>query len=181
MENNKAYKEIYLAGGCFWGTEKYLSLINGVVVTDVGYANGNTENPSYEDVCSKNTGHAEAVRVVYNPIQIRLEYLLDLFYEVINPTSLNRQGGDVGTQYRTGIYFVDASDEPIIRGSIDKLQLAYNTPIVIQVLPLKNYYTAEEYHQKYLDKNIHGYCHIDQHKFIAARLAKDPLLNQLEN
>lgn len=181
MENNKALKEIYLAGGCFWGTEKYLSLISGVVKTDVGYANGNTENPSYEEVCHNNTGHAETVRVVYDPVQIRLEYLLELFFDVIDPTSLNRQGQDVGTQYRTGIYFVDFSDEAIIISSINKLQISYNKPIVIQVLPLKNYYMAEEYHQKYLDKNIHGYCHIEQHKFIAARLAKDPILNQSDN
>ena len=170
-------KEIYLAGGCFWGTEKYLSLIPGVIKTDVGYANGNTKNPSYEEVCYDDTGHAETVHVVYEPSKIRLSYLLSLFYNVIDPTSLNRQGGDVGTQYRTGIYYVDPYDEEVINNSINTLQSSYKEKVVIEIMPLKNYYSAEEYHQKYLDKNINGYCHIGQDKFIEARLTKDPLLN----
>jgi methionine-S-sulfoxide reductase len=174
-------KVIYLAGGCFWGTEKYLSLIPGVIETDVGYANGSSINPSYEEVCQDNTGHAETVRVVYDPAKIRLEYLLKLFYNVIDPTSLNRQGGDTGTQYRTGVYYIDSSDEVIIRKSIKELQSSYKDPIVIEILPLNNYYLAEDYHQKYLDKNIQGYCHIGQDKFIAARLAKDPILNPADS
>ncbi|TAH72145.1 MAG: peptide-methionine (S)-S-oxide reductase [Anaerolineaceae bacterium] len=178
MNNGQQHKEIYLAGGCFWGTEKYFTLIDGVIKTDVGYANGNTINPSYEEVCNNDTGHAETVHVVYDPTKIRLEYLLTLYYNVIDPTSINRQGGDVGTQYRTGIYYIDPSDEEIIQNSIKQLQSSYKEPIAIEVLPLNNYYTAEEYHQKYLDKNINGYCHIDQHKFMEARLAKDPILSQ---
>ena len=112
--SNNKLKEIYLAGGCFWGTEKYLSLVDGIEKTEVGYANGNTENPSYEDVCYRDTGHAEAVKVLYDPYKIRLEFILKLFYDVIDPTSVNRQGNDVGTQYRTGIYYVDEKDKDIL-------------------------------------------------------------------
>ncbi|HPD02026.1 MAG TPA: peptide-methionine (S)-S-oxide reductase MsrA, partial [Clostridia bacterium] len=97
-------REIYLAGGCFWGTEKYLSQIFGTVSTEVGYANGKTENPTYQEVCYNDTGHAETVRVVYDPSRISLNFLLELFFESIDPISVNRQGNDVGTQYRTGIY-----------------------------------------------------------------------------
>ncbi|MDF2942092.1 MAG: peptide methionine sulfoxide reductase [Herbinix sp.] len=173
MNQTDNLKEIYLAGGCFWGTEKYLSNINGIIRTDVGYANGNTENPSYEEVCHKNTGHAETVRVFYNPNLIRLEFILTLYYDVIDPTSVNRQGGDSGTQYRTGIYYVDALDLEIIQKSISELQTKYEKPIAIEILPLKNYYIAEEYHQKYLDKNPTGYCHIRKEKFEQAKQAKD--------
>lgn len=174
MNSSNHYKEIYLAGGCFWGTEKYLSGIKGIVNTDVGYANGNTENPSYEEVCRNNTGHAETVRVVYDPGEIRLSFILDLYYDVINPISVNRQGGDIGTQYRTGIYYVYEEDKEIIEDSIKELQKKYDKPIAIEVLPLKNYYLAEEYHQKYLDKNPSGYCHIGTDKFEKAKLAIDP-------
>lgn len=158
-------KEIILAGGCFWGTEKYLSLIKGIVSTEVGYANGNTPCPTYQDVCYKNTGHTEAVKVVYNPDIIKLNKILDLFYDVINPTSINKQGNDVGSQYRSGIYYVDESDLEVIKESIVELQAKYEDKIAIEVLPLDNYTTAEEYHQKYLDKNPGGYCHIGPDKF----------------
>lgn len=163
-------KEIYLAGGCFWGTEKYLSLVKGIVQTNVGYANGNTVNPSYEDVCHKETGHAETVRVQYDPNQIQLEVILNSYYDVINPTSVNRQGGDVGSQYRTGIYYVYHGDVEVIQQSIEELQKKYEKKIAIEVLPLDNYYLAEEYHQKYLDKNPEGYCHIGKDKFEKAKL-----------
>lgn len=170
---NIQLKEIYLAGGCFWGTEKYLSNIHGIVKTDVGYANGNTENPTYEEVCHNNTGHAETVRVFYDPTQVRLEFILKLYYDVINPTSFNKQGEDTGTQYRTGIYYVDENDVPIIEKSLKELQAQYDKPIAIEMLPLRNYYLAEEYHQKYLDKNPNGYCHIRREKFDQAKLARD--------
>lgn len=173
MESSNQLKEIYLAGGCFWGTEKYLSCIQGIIKTDVGYANGNTENPTYQEVCHNNTGHAETVRVFYDPAQIRLEIILHLYYDVINPTSVNRQGNDIGSQYRTGIYYVDDRDVTIIKKSLEELQTKYDKPIAIEVLPLRNYYLAEEYHQKYLDKNPEGYCHIGSHKFEQARQAKD--------
>ena len=163
--------EIYLAGGCFWGTEKYIASIRGVEATQVGYANGNTEHPTYEDVCHRNTGHAEAVRVQYRPEVVPLTFLLELYYSVIDPTSVNRQGGDHGTQYRTGIYYTDAADLPVIKASIAKLQSKFTQPIAIEVKALENFSPAEEYHQKYLDKNPGGYCHIHREKFAQAAAA----------
>ena len=170
---NPMKKEIYLAGGCFWGTEKYLENIPGVLSTEVGYANGNTKNPTYKEVCYNNTGHAETVKVEYDDDRIGLLYILELYYDVINPVSINRQGGDIGSQYRTGIYFVDENDEEVIRGSIIELQKKYKEKIAIEVKPLENYYKAEEYHQKYLDKNPDGYCHIGVDKFEKAKKAVD--------
>lgn len=154
-------KEIILAGGCFWGVEEYMSRIDGVVETRVGYANGTTNNPSYEDVCKGNTGHAEACIVKYDENVISLEELLDKFWKVIDPTSLNKQGGDIGHQYRTGIYYIDDADLPIIEKSLEKEQKKYDKKIVTEVEPLSCFYNAEEYHQKYLKKNPGGYCHID--------------------
>jgi methionine-S-sulfoxide reductase len=153
-------KQIYLAGGCFWGTEKYLSLIPGVLRTEVGYANGTNARPTYEDVCYLDTGHAETVLVEYDPAAIELSRLLSLFYQAIDPTSINRQGADRGTQYRTGIYYADEGDLPLIRQSLAELQRHYEKPLAVEYGPLENYYPAEEYHQKYLDKNPGGYCHI---------------------
>lgn len=164
-------KEIYLAGGCFWGTEKYLENIKGIIATEVGYANGNTVAPSYEEVCHNNTGHAETVRVIYEDSQISLPFLLDLYYDVINPISINHQGGDVGAQYRTGIYFIEQQQEAVILISISELQKNYKEKIAIEVKPLLNYYKAEEYHQKYLDKHPNGYCHIGKDKFEKAKNA----------
>jgi len=164
-------KTIYLAGGCFWGVEKYLSLIQGVVSTSVGYANGRTENPSYEEVCKKGTGHAETVKCEYDPSKISLGFLLELYYDAIDPTSLNRQGGDAGTQYRTGVYYTDEADRKAILESIALLQKNFDKPVVIEIKPLENFYSAEEYHQKYLDKNPAGYCHIGNAKFAKARQA----------
>lgn len=169
--SHKSEKEIYLAGGCFWGTEKYLSGIQGVLSTSVGYANGNTENPTYQEVCHNNTGHAETVRVVYDSDKIDLAFILNLYYDVINPTSVNKQGADEGSQYRTGIYYVSEEDLPVIKASIIELQKKYEKPVAIEVLPLRNYYLAEEYHQKYLDKNPAGYCHIGTDKFEKAKNA----------
>ncbi len=166
-------KEIYLAGGCFWGTEKYLAGANGVLSTEVGYANGTTVKPSYEEVCHHNTGHAETVHVVYENVILGLPYLLELYYDVINPLSINKQGGDVGSQYRTGIYYVDAEDEEVILHSIAELQKRYTEKIAIEVKPMLNFYRAEEYHQSYLDKNPNGYCHIGKDKFEKVKLAKD--------
>ena len=164
-------KTIYIAGGCFWGAEKYFSLIRGVLSTKVGYANGTTTNPTYEEVCHHNTGHAETVEIQYDSTILPLEKLLDLYYEVIDPTSLNKQGGDQGIQYRTGIYYIDEADLAIIHSSIDDLSKKFEKPIVIEVKPLEHFYDAEEYHQKYLDKNPSGYCHIGQCAFEAARKA----------
>ena len=166
-------KEIYLAGGCFWGTEKYFENIAGVLETEVGYANGKTEKPTYAQVCHHNTGHAETVKVIYDDRSIRLPFILKLYFDVINPVSLNRQGGDTGTQYRTGIYFTDPRDQAVIDDAIAQLQKQYREKIAIEVKPLRNYYRAEDEHQKYLDKNPHGYCHIGPDKFEQARNAVD--------
>ncbi|MCL2718700.1 MAG: peptide-methionine (S)-S-oxide reductase MsrA [Lachnospiraceae bacterium] len=166
-------KEIYLAGGCFWGVEKYLALLDGVTATETGYSNGKTENPTYEQVCNENTGHAETVKVLYDPLKISLTFLLELFYDAIDPTAENRQGGDTGIQYRSGIYFTEKEDKEIILGSIALLQESYKQPVMIEVKPLENYYPAEEYHQKYLDKNPGGYCHIGANLFEKARKAVD--------
>jgi len=162
---------IYLAGGCFWGTEKYFSLINGVTKTSVGYANGNTDNPTYEEVKHSNTGHAETVEVVYDSAILSLDKLLLLYYDVINPTSVNKQGGDVGSQYRTGIYYTTPEDLPVIQASIAELAKNYTLPLAVEVLPLTKYFLAEEYHQEYLDKNPNGYCHIGRDKFAKAKEA----------
>ena len=169
-------KEIYFAGGCFWGAEKYLSLIPGVLHTEVGYANGHTKNPTYKEVCEKETGHVETVKVQYDPKQITLTFLLDLFFDSIDPTTLNKQGGDVGPQYRSGVYYTHESDKAWIQAAIDQLQEQYPQPIVVEVLPLSCFYLAEEYHQKYLDKNPTGYCHIGEDLFAKARAAVPPSL-----
>ncbi len=162
---------IYLAGGCFWGLEKYLSLVNGVLATDVGYANGVTDSPTYKDVCSGRTGHAETVRVDYDPAVSPLAFLLELYYKAIDPTARNRQGNDVGTQYRTGIYYTDAADLPVIERSLAQLREGHSKPIAIEVAPLENFTSAEDYHQDYLDKNPRGYCHIGFDLFEMAKRA----------
>ncbi|MDD2534206.1 MAG: peptide-methionine (R)-S-oxide reductase MsrB [Eubacteriales bacterium] len=153
-------KTIYLAGGCFWGTQAYLARVLGVASTTVGYANGSTEHPTYEDVCWRHTGHAETVEVSYDPTQISLRALLEQFFLIIDPTLVNRQGNDKGTQYRSGIYFIDPADQPIIESAIASEQLKYKLPIVTEVLPLSRYDRAEAYHQEYLEKNPTGYCHV---------------------
>lgn len=153
-------KEIILAGGCFWGVEEFLSRIDGVIETEVAYVNGRTENPTYEEICDGNTNYAEACLVKYNENILTLEQILDSFWTIINPTSLNKQGNDVGSQYRTGIYYLDALDIPVINESKNKIQKNYDKIIITEVLPLEKYYKAEEYHQKYLKKNPNGYCHI---------------------
>ncbi|MBU5437352.1 peptide-methionine (S)-S-oxide reductase MsrA [Tissierella sp. MSJ-40] len=153
-------KEIYLAGGCFWGVEEYMSRIDGVVETKVGYANGVSENPSYEEVCTGTTGHAETTYVKFDESVISLESLLNKFWRIIDPTLLNRQGPDIGNQYRTGIYYIDPEDLEIINKTLEEQKQKYNKPIVTEIMALKSFYDAEEYHQKYLKKNPGGYCHI---------------------
>lgn len=152
---------IYLAGGCFWGVEGYFKRIEGVVDTECGYANGNTKNPSYEEVCRKNTGHAEAVRIDFDDNIISLEDLLIYYFRIIDPISVNKQGNDVGTQYRTGIYYTDEGQLPIINAALKREQEKYIDKIAVEVLEIENFYDAEEYHQNYLDKNPNGYCHIN--------------------
>lgn len=174
QKESKDMKTIYLAGGCFWGVEKYLSLLPGVKGTETGYANGSTTNPTYEEVCRDGTGHAEAVKVVYNPEEISLPFLLEKYYAVIDPVAINRQGNDKGVQYRTGIYYTDEADKPIIEASLKDLQKQYSQPLAIEVQPLRQFAKAEEYHQNYLDKNPGGYCHIPQARFTDASRSKDP-------
>jgi peptide methionine sulfoxide reductase msrA/msrB len=164
----KDVKTIYVAGGCFWGLEKYIGLVNGVVDTEVGYANGANASATYGD----GSGYAEAVKVVYDPTVAPLPFLLDLFYDAIEPTSVNRQGNDVGTEYRTGIYYADPADEAVIAQSLARLQTKYTQPIAVESGPLTNYARAEDYHQDYLKKNPSGYCHIPQKLFDAASAAR---------
>lgn len=154
-------KTIALAGGCFWGIDEFFSRKEGVLLTKSGYANGTVENPTYEQVCTGKTGHAETVWVEYDESETNLELLLTKFFKVIDPTSLNKQGNDVGTQYRTGIYYTSEEDRPVIEAFIEGRRAKYAAPIVVEVEPLKNFYPAEEYHQDYLKKNPRGYCHID--------------------
>jgi methionine-S-sulfoxide reductase len=158
-------KNIYLAGGCFWGLEKYINVMFKVD-TEVGYANGHTDDPSYEDICSKSTGHAEVVKVTYDENSLDLIDILKKYAQVIDPISLNKQGNDIGTQYRTGIYYVDEKDDKdIIIKFISELQNDYEQKLMVEVFRLFNYYRAEEYHQKYLEKNPGAYCHIQEYKF----------------
>ena len=166
-------KEIYLAGGCFWGAEHYFKQIDGVVNTEVGYANGTTENPTYKDVCTDKTGFAETVHVTYNPDKVSLKFLLEMYFKAIDPTSINQQGHDTGTQYRTGVYYTDSTDEATISKVFDEEQKHIQGKIAVENLPLKNFYKAEDYHQDYLDKNPDGYCHLPQSLFEFARKAKD--------
>ncbi len=154
-------KEIYLAGGCFWGIEEYMSRIEGVVDTEVGYANGHRNNPTYEQVCTGTTGHVETTYIRYDSSKISLETLLNRFWRIIDPTLLNRQGNDIGSQYRTGIYYVDKRDLPVINKTLNDQRIKYDKEILTEVLPLSVFFAAEEYHQDYLKKNPGGYCHID--------------------
>ena len=153
-------KTIYLAGGCFWGTEHYMSQFEGVVETVVGYANGNVADPAYEEVYTDKTGHVECVKVVYDEEMISLATLCRLFFRSIDPLLLNRQGGDIGTRYRTGIYWADTEDQVVVEDVYADIQLKYSEPMVVEKSPLKCFYSAEEYHQKYLVKNPEGYCHL---------------------
>lgn len=153
-------REVYLAGGCYWGTQKFLDNIQGVVHTEVGFANGNTPSPTYDQVKHSDTGYTETVHVQYDNAVISLKMLLELFFNIIDPTSLNRQGGDIGTNYRTGIYTVSEEDRAIARECLSTLQNRYMRPIVVECEPLRCFYTAHEAHQKYLDKNPGGYCHV---------------------
>ena len=173
MENQR---EIYLAGGCFWGTEHFMKQIRGVEVTQAGYANSTVVNPTYRQVCDGRTGAAETVKVVYDPKEVGLPLLLDLYFKTIDPTSLNRQGNDRGTQYRTGIYYTDSLDRPVIEKAMQELARQYDHPLAIEVGPLVNFYPAEDYHQDYLEHNPGGYCHINPALFEMARKANPQVM-----
>ncbi|WP_104628767.1 peptide-methionine (R)-S-oxide reductase MsrB [Helicobacter bizzozeronii] len=160
---------IYLAGGCFWGLEAYMERIYGVKDAIVGYANGKSDQTNYHEL--HNTDHAETVKVTFDPSQISLDKLLRYYFRVIDPTSIDRQGNDRGRQYRTGIYYTDPKDRPIIANALGQLQKHHQQKIQIELEPLKNFVVAEEYHQDYLKKNPGGYCHIDLKK------ANEPLID----
>ena len=166
---------IYLAGGCFWGLQKFFDQFDGVLETEVGYANGPDKPPTYEEVCAS-AGHAETVRIAYDAAILPLEKVLDYYFMVIDPLSVNRQGNDVGIQYRTGIYYTDDTQLPVIRVVFDREQEKAGAPLAVAVEPLKNFFSAEKYHQKYLDKQPNGYCHIPRQYF---SLATDDLRQRI--
>ena len=152
-------KTIYLAGGCFWGMQKFLDQFDGVIETEVGYANGPDRAPSYEEVC-RSSGHAETVRVAYDEEKITLEKLLDFYFMVIDPLSYNRQGMDMGVQYRTGVFYTEEDQLPAIEKVFERETEKAGRKLAVLCEPLQNFFPAEEYHQKYLEKNPGGYCHI---------------------
>ena len=152
---------IYLAGGCFWGVEAYISRLKGVNNTEVGYANGRDLSPTYEKVCTGKTGHAETVKATYNPRIISLEEILESFFRIIDPFALNRQGADIGTQYRTGIYWQEESQKETVINFLREKQSKTSKKIVVEARAIGNFYPAEMYHQKYLERNPQGYCHVD--------------------
>ena len=156
---NQDEKMIVLAGGCFWGVEKVFKALDGVVETTVGYANGTTANPTYEEVCRNETGYKEAVKVIYQPDKVSLSTIIRAFFLCIDPRQRNRQGNDIGSQYQTGIYYVDEKDLEWIKPIYASERMKYDR-FFVELEPLKNFYTAEEYHQNYLDKHPNGYCHI---------------------
>ena len=153
--------EIYFAGGCFWGTEAYLKRIPGVLETEVGYANSTVPDPTYEQVCSGATGAAEAVRVVFDVDVLTLPLLLAAYLRTVDPFSLDRQGNDVGTQYRTGIYWTDPTDETVVVSALVNLARTVGKNPRIEAGKLRNFYSAESYHQDYLGRNPLGYCHVN--------------------
>ena len=165
-------KTIYFAGGCFWGTEHFFKQIHGVEFTQCGYANGNTERPTYRQVYTDTTGYAETVLVEYDEKEADLDFLIRLFFKMIDPTTLNRQGADEGTRYRTGIYWTNPEDKKIIEDTVTELGKAYDCPIMVELMPLKNFYPAEDYHQDYLENNPDGYCHVPLDLFKMAREAR---------
>lgn len=177
-KNSKNMDKIYFAGGCFWGTEHFFQQVNGVISTKVGYANGDVRNPTYQDVCSGDTNAAETVEVEYDPGKISLIDLLELYLLTIDPLAVNRQGNDVGTQYRTGIYYINLDDKEIIDEVCENISEKLGKKIAVEISPLRSFYDAENYHQEYLDKNPGGYCHINPQLFKIAKDYKPKYLRQ---
>lgn len=169
-------KTIYFAGGCFWGTQHFFAQVGGVKEAVTGYANGNTANPKYEEVYTDTTGFAETVKVTYNPSRISLEELTDLFFCIIDPLSLNRQGHDEGTRYRTGIYYTDPAERAAIEKVYRREEKKAGVPLVVELEPLRNFFPAEERHQDYLAKNPDGYCHLPFKAFRYVKLYQDAKL-----
>jgi peptide-methionine (S)-S-oxide reductase len=154
-------KRIVLAGGCFWGVEAYFKRLKGIVNTNVGYTNGNKPNPTYEELKRKIATHAEAVEIYYDENVISLRKILEHLFRIIDPTSVNKQGGDEGIQYRTGIYYKDEEDYQVISEFISEQNKIYDNKVAVEILKEDGFYLAEDYHQDYLDKNPTGYCHVD--------------------
>lgn len=174
--SNEAASQVYLAGGCFWGVEQYFALVPGVLDAMSGYSQGTVENPSYEEVCTGTTGHTETVQVIYDSSVVSLNHLLNLYFDIIDPYSINKQGNDRGPQYRTGIYYTNEADGQIAQNFIAEKQAATDRKIVVEVEPVRNFFPAEAYHQDYLEKNPFGYCHISRDKFRKAASSVDTSL-----
>jgi peptide-methionine (S)-S-oxide reductase len=158
---SNSVETITLGGGCFWCTEAVFVQVRGVVDVESGYSNGQVRQPSYEDVCTGTTGHNEVVKLVYDPSDISTREVLEIFFVIHDPTTLNCQGNDAGTQYRSGIYFSTPEQEAVAREVIAEMTASgvYDRPIVTEVVPLDNYWPAEDYHQDFFERNPHqGYC-----------------------
>ena len=159
--SNDSLKKATFAAGCFWGVEEFFRTLKGVYSTDVGYIGGNTIKPTYKEVCNENTNHAEAVEVIYDPSQVSYEDLIAIFWENHNPTTLNKQGPDIGSQYRSAVFYHDKEQQQIALQTKDRLNKSntYSSPIVTEIVPADTFYRAEEYHQEYLHKRGQGSCH----------------------
>ena len=164
---------IYFAGGCFWGVEHFFKGVDGVLATMPGYANGSVSNPAYEQVYTDTTGHAETVRVSYDPSRVSLERLVRLFFAIIDPLSLNRQGHDEGTRYRTGVYYASEDERRVIEPVFRAVSARLGAPLAVELEPLRSFWSAEERHRDYLDKNAGGYCHLPLKAFRYLRLYQD--------
>lgn len=164
-----AEKEIWFAAGCFWGAQKFFKLVPGVLDTEVGFVNGRTDNPTYEEVYKDDTGYAECVHIKYDPSKVTLEKLTGLFFKIIDPLSLNKQGEDEGTRYRTGAYYKEAEDLVVLQKVFDEIIGVLGvSDLPVELQPVDRFYTADEYHQDYLDKNPGGYCHLSPEIFTLA-------------
>lgn len=148
------------AAGCFWGIQFYFDEVPGVTSSVVGYTGGQTQNPTYEEVCSHTTGHAEAVELEFDPGQVSYEVLVRHFFRLHDPTQLNRQGPDVGDQYRSAIFYVDDEQKTVAEQVRDEIQVKSNDPVVTQIVPAEVFYPAEDYHQKFTERTGRGMCHI---------------------
>ena len=163
---------IYLAGGCFWGLEAYFKAIPGVISVDSGYANGPTNTTTYEEVCH-GSGHAETIKLIYDADVLALRHIIQYYFRVVDPFTINKQGNDVGIQYRSGLYYTNDTDKSVIEDVLKKLQDLYAQSFAIEVKPLENFVKAEEYHQDYLEKNPGGYCHINFTKAVEPPISPD--------